>query len=584
MKILSWNCQGLAKPKAIRALRLLLSSSKPDILFLCEIKTPSFTSISNALSVFSLTNFVSVPPIGFAGGLCLAWNSNISLTVTLQKNFTINALISPDHSTTDVWQLSTIYCPSNPVGKPHFWELLSTIASAFDGPWLMIGDFNSIISQTEKIGGIPFASSSNHNFQNDLNGIGMIDLGFSGYAYTWNNKRSGCANIKQRLDRAVANSNWCTLFPNPNVSHITANSSYHGPITLNTCLTATNGSKPFKFEAMWLQDDSCFDTVHNAWNYFVKGSPHYQISSRIRNVRSALKDCNHSHFGNLHSNIKLISNEISCLQQNTHTLSSIEQERNLQSHLDDWLKKSEIFWKQKSRDNWFSEGDANTKFFHITTIFHCRSNRIIFVRNSLNTLVFEWDDIGDSFLKYYENLFKTDSPHFPPNLNNLFSHDISDDDNRTISSIPSPSEIRKTLFSFASHKSPGPDGLPPLFFKSFWKTTRDALISVVQHFFKHGFLLKSLNPTFITLIPKSNKACQVDQYRPISLCNVTYKIISKIIANRLKPFLPLIISPFQMAFVPGRNIHDNNIISHEIMDYMHKKKGRNGFMAIKVDS
>lgn len=171
----------------------------------------------------------------------------------------------------------------------------------------------------------------------------------------------------------------------------------------------------------------------------------------------------------------------------------------------------------------------------------------------------------------------------PANLNSLFPFCISDEENYAICSIPTPTEIKKTLFSFASLKSPGPDGLPPLFYKSFWKITRRDLILAVQHFFTHGFLLKSLNHTFIALIPKTKKAAHVDQFRPISLCNVTYKVISKIIANRLKPLLPNFIFPFQMAFVPGRNIHDNNIISHEIMDYLHKKKGKKGFMAIKVD-
>lgn len=79
-------------------------------------------------------------------------------------------------------------------------------------------------------------------------------------------------------------------------------------------------------------------------------------------------------------------------------------------------------------------------------------------------------------------------------------------------------------------------------------TTRIALTLVVQHFFKKGFLLKSLNRAFIALIPKTKTASQVDHYRPISLCNVTYKIISKILANRLKPFIPRFISPFQNGF------------------------------------
>lgn len=194
MKILSWNCQGLAKPKVIRALRLLLSLSKPDVLFLCELKTHSSSDISKALSSCFLTNSVFVPPVGIAGGLCLAWNNTISITITLQNNFLINALITSDNYHHD-WLLSGIHCPCIPLGKTQFWDLMGNIASDFDGPWLAIGDFNSIISQSEKIGGNPFASSSNHNFQTDLNDLSFIDLGFTGYPYTWNNKRSGHDNI-----------------------------------------------------------------------------------------------------------------------------------------------------------------------------------------------------------------------------------------------------------------------------------------------------------------------------------------------------------------------------------------------------
>lgn len=112
---------------------------------------------------------------------------------------------------------------------------------------------------------------------------------------------------------------------------------------------------------------------------------------------------------------------------------------------------------------------------------------------------------------------------------------------------------------------------------------KNALIGAVQHFFKTGHMLKALNCTFIALIPKKKKASRVDHFRPISLCNVTYKTVSKIIAHRLKAHLHNCISPFQMAFVAGRNIHDNSIVSHEIMHYLHLKKGPKGFMAIKVD-
>ncbi|KAK4395689.1 putative mitochondrial protein [Sesamum angolense] len=109
------------------------------------------------------------------------------------------------------------------------------------------------------------------------------------------------------------------------------------------------------------------------------------------------------------------------------------------------------------------------------------------------------------------------------------------------------------------------------------------VIEAVTHFFSSGHIPPAINHTYINLIPKSPRAHTVDQFRPISLCNTTYKVISKILANKLKPLLHKIISPFQIAFVPGRNINENSIISQEIMHYLHNKKGKKGYMAIKID-
>lgn len=93
-------------------------------------------------------------------------------------------------------------------------------------------------------------------------------------------------------------------------------------------------------------------------------------------------------------------------------------------------------------------------------------------------------------------------------------------------------------------------------------------------FFHSGSLFKPLNHTFITLIPKVSFLDQVSHFRPISLCNVIYKVISKILVNRLKPIMDSLIIPFQNAFIKGRNISDNILIAHEIMDILRKKKGK----------
>ena len=95
------------------------------------------------------------------------------------------------------------------------------------------------------------------------------------------------------------------------------------------------------------------------------------------------------------------------------------------------------------------------------------------------------------------------------------------------------------------------------------------------------WLLPSLNATFIALIPKFDQASTPEKFRPIALCNVIYKIISKVIANRLKPLLPILISPEQKGYVEGRQILDGIILTHEVIHSL--KQTKNPGMLLKID-
>ncbi|XP_060962306.1 uncharacterized protein LOC133032394 [Cannabis sativa] len=148
---------------------------------------------------------------------------------------------------------------------------------------------------------------------------------------------------------------------------------------------------------------------------------------------------------------------------------------------------------------------------------------------------------------------------------------------------PSSDEIKKTLFAMNNLKAPGPDGMSVLFYKHYWESVGDDFCAAVHDFFVSGRMHRGSNATNIVLIPKVQNPKRTNHFRPISLCNVVYRVIAKIIANRLKPILPSIICPTQAAFVPGRNIHDNNVIIQEVIHSFNRKKGKEGFFAIKID-
>ena len=141
------------------------------------------------------------------------------------------------------------------------------------------------------------------------------------------------------------------------------------------------------------------------------------------------------------------------------------------------------------------------------------------------------------------------------------------------------------LMDLPSDHAPGPDGYIGIFFQIAWDTMkRDVIAALHKLFLNNGRGFGRLNQALITLIPKSPEACHIQDFRPISLCNVVYKVISKMVAARLKVFLPEIISPTQSAFVPGRMITDNVLVAYECFHKIkNKRDGKEGLCAIKLD-
>jgi hypothetical protein len=145
-------------------------------------------------------------------------------------------------------------------------------------------------------------------------------------------------------------------------------------------------------------------------------------------------------------------------------------------------------------------------------------------------------------------------------------------------------EVQSTLHNMAPLKALSPDGFPAEFFQKNWNLVREYICSAIIGLLNTSILLDFLNMTHIALIPKLKNPITVSDYRPTSLCNAVYKLLSKVLANRLKKILPYIISLVQSAFVPGRLVTDNVLAAYETLHTVHARiKGKKGFMAVKLD-
>ncbi|KAF5465338.1 hypothetical protein F2P56_015356 [Juglans regia] len=192
--------------------------------------------------------------------------------------------------------------------------------------------------------------------------------------------------------------------------------------------------------------------------------------------------------------------------------------------------------------------------------------------------------ICQQFQAFFQELFTTANPQ---NIDGCLAATIPTVTNEMNQALLRPYcalEVKEALFQMDGLSSPGPDGFPAAFYQQNWDVVGSQVSESVLYVLNSKGNLDDINNTFITLIPKKKNCTKVSDFRPISLCNVLYKIISKTIANMLKKILPSIISQNQSAFIPGRLLSDNVIVAFETLHSMHcKMASREGYMAMKLD-
>lgn len=254
----------------------------------------------------------------------------------------------------------------------------------------------------------------------------------------------------------------------------------------------------------------------------------------------------------------------------------------MRKELFDTLSQEELLWNQ-SRKAWVKDGDRNARFFHISTMARRKRNRIDRLRNDSGEWIEDQEQIKNMAVHYFQQLFcEEGSKMLTRGL--IRSFPIIDSSLMQSAFKPiSGLDVKSTIFGMGALKAPGIDDLPAGFYQKHWNTVHQRVIQFVLDSFAGKTDIAGINETLLVLIPKLENPGSLSHFRPISLCSVIYKTITKIIADRIQPLIPLLIGPNQCSFIPGRQINDNIIIAQEITHSMKTKTGKKGLVAIKID-
>jgi hypothetical protein len=270
------------------------------------------------------------------------------------------------------------------------------------------------------------------------------------------------------------------------------------------------------------------------------------------------------------------------IQVRGHNDTLLQEEKTASANLEDALSKQEAFWQEKARLTWHLEGDRNTKYFHRLAKIKTSTKHITSLQDG-ETIITDQNRISDHVVNFYKNLFCANVVLQDSVLaEDVIPSLVNDDTNAILTMLPSHSEIKAAVFALNKDSAPGPDGFGAFFFQNYWDIVKTDVINAVLEFFTSSWILPGFNSNIIALLPKFPEAASIDQFRPIAMANFKFKIISKILADRLASIMPNIISEEQKGFIHGRDIRDCLCIASEAANFLHNKSF-GGNLALKID-
>lgn len=273
-----------------------------------------------------------------------------------------------------------------------------------------------------------------------------------------------------RLDRALASVAWQAHFPLADLTHLVAATSDHSPILVNLNREQRHNQRQstFKYEVMWEGHESWSSKIAETWANNGAANRLEELRAKLSAVSQDLERWNKDTFGSVRKEIKQLKGELEKLRSDASRTAPTHVELKINEKLVELYHREEVMWRQRSRVQWLSSGDRNTKFFHLRASIRRKKNMIKALQNSLGVITYDPDELKVMVNDFYKNLYTTEGVSNMEAVLNCIPRKVTPEMNEVLCAHYTNEEVKAALFQMFPTKAPGPDGFPAHFFQRHW--------------------------------------------------------------------------------------------------------------------